>query len=363
MIVWNILGMVLWLWLIPFGLALLAGHRKKNHNGSTEQCFPGTTWIVGYILMFALLEIVGIPVMLCFVYHGFSTFCKIYAALLLILASAGIVLSLRDHTLVNQWRSAWSSFCQEIWNNWENRILFLLVILLIGFQLYMSFFTSSFDGDDAYYGVQALTAQQIDTLYRIDPNNGKSTILDARHALALFPIWEAFIGTMCGMHATIVAHSIVPLVMIPLSYLLYNEIAKKLFPKKPSLRLLFLFFMALWQMFGNVSIYTTETFFLTRTWQGKSFAGNFILPAVFWLYLCLFANEETKTERRNGWFLLATLHLAAGASSSLAVLLSCLLAVGLGVLFWVKEKRFSNLLYAGLSCIPGGLYVLLYLLL
>ena len=209
--------------------------------------------------------------------------------------------------------------------------------------------------------------------------------LDARHALALFPIWEAFVGTMCGIHATIMAHSVVPLFLIPLTYLIYYEIGRELFCNKKRLLPMFMVLMALWQMFGNVSIYTTETFFLTRTWQGKSFAGNFIIPAVFWIFLCLFREEERenqqkldlgaeadaegknrKIQRENSgslWILLTLLNLAAGASSSLAVLLSCALTMGLGMLLAIRSRRFRNLIYAGLSCVLGGIYVILYMML
>ena len=145
-----------------------------------------------------------------------------------------------------------------------------------------------------------LTAQQTDTLYRIDPNRGVSMPLDARHALALFPIWEAYVGTMCGIHATVMTHSVAPLLLIPLTYLIYYEIGRELFCNKKRLLPMFMVLMALWQMFGNVSIYTTETFFLTRTWQGKSFAGNFIIPAVFWIFLCLFREEE-RENRQKDW--------------------------------------------------------------
>ena len=260
-----------------------------------------------------------------------------------------------------------------------------MFLLLVGFQLYMAFTRASFDGDDAYYVVQALTAQQTDTLYRIDPNRGVSMPLDARHALALFPIWEAFVGTMCGIHATVMAHSVVPLFLIPLTYLIYYEIGCELFCSKKRLLPMFMVLMALWQMFGNVSIYTTETFFLTRTWQGKSFAGNFIIPAVFWIFLCLFRESDRgnqqklalgaeadaegksrKIQRENSgslWILLTLLNLAAGASSSLAVLLSCALTMGLGMLLTIRSRRFRNLIYAGLSCVLGGIYVILYMML
>ena len=363
MIVLKILGMLLWLIVIPFGIGLLMMSAGKKSNVQNQVCSIGTTMLWGYILQFTLLEIVGIPVMLCSVYHGYSNFYKIYAPLLVIAATVGIWISVRRHVIQNMAKVSWKQFRKEVGDTWESRISLLLFLVVVAFQLYMAFTRASFDGDDAYYGVQSLMAQQTDTLYRINPNNGRSMPLDARHALALFPIWEAFLGTMCGIHATIVAHSIVPLVLIPLSYLIYYEIAKLLFSDKKALLPLFLIFMAVWQMFGNVSIYTTETFFLTRTWQGKSFAGNFVIPAVIWLFLCLFPDkrEGERTPMWKNWIILGALNLAAGASSSLAVLLSCLMTVGFGVLFAIKERKLRNLIYACISCSLGGVYVLLYL--
>lgn len=391
MIILKILGLVFWLLVIPVGLGLLFRKAPKREQLPEKLQTTGVMLLIGYLLLFALLEIVGIPVMLFSVYHGYSRMVILYAVLLVLGAGTGYGFWIyrkkkaqkRSGAVEETNRFQW--FRKEPYDTWEGRLLLILFLLLVGFQLYMAFTRASFDGDDAYYVVQALTAQQTDTLYRIDPNRGVSVPLDARHALALFPIWEAFVGTMCGIHATIMAHSVVPLLLIPLTYLIYYEIGRELFCNKKRLLPMFLALMALWQMFGNVSIYTTETFFLTRTWQGKSFAGNFIIPAVFWIFLCLFRESDRETrqkvdfsvevnsERKSRklprgnsgslWMLLTLLNLAAGASSSLAVLLSCALTMGLGVLLTIRSRRFRNLIYAGLSCILGGAYVLLYMML
>lgn len=391
MIILKILGLVFWLLVIPVGLGLLFRKAPKREQLPEKLQTIGVMLLIGYLLLFALLEIVGIPVMLFSVYHGYSRMVILYAVLLVLGAGTGYGFWIyrkkkaqkRSGAVEETNRFQW--FRKEPYDTWEGRLLLILFLLLVGFQLYMAFTRASFDGDDAYYVVQALTAQQTDTLYRIDPNRGVSVPLDARHALALFPIWEAFVGTMCGIHATIMAHSVVPLLLIPLTYLIYYEIGRELFCNKKRLLPMFLALMALWQMFGNVSIYTTETFFLTRTWQGKSFAGNFIIPAVFWIFLCLFRESDRETrqkvdfsvevnsERKSRklprgnsgslWMMLTLLNLAAGASSSLAVLLSCALTMGLGVLLTIRSRRFRNLIYAGLSCILGGAYVLLYMML
>ena len=392
MIILKIAGLLFWLLVIPVGLGLLFRKAPRREQMPEKLQTAGVTLLIGYLLLFALLEMVGIPLMLLSVYHGYSRMVILYAVLQISGAVAGyefwIYRKKRIQKLSDVFKGAnlFSWLRRAPYDAWEGRILLVLFLLLAGFQLYMAFTRASFDGDDAYYVVQALTAQQTDTLYRIDPNRGVSMPLDARHALALFPIWEAFVGTMCGIHATVMAHSVVPLLLIPLTYLIYYEIGRELFCNKKRLLPMFMVLMALWQMFGNVSIYTTETFFLTRTWQGKSFAGNFIIPAAFWIFLCLFREEERENRQRIGlaaktpsetkkqkkirgwnnaglWMILTSLNLAAGACSSLAVLLSCALTMGLGVLLAIRSHRFRNLLYAGLSCALGGAYVLLYMML
>lgn len=396
MIVLQILSLMVWLLAVPFCIGLLPGRLMKK-----ELRTPGILWIAGYIILFVLLELVGIPIVLSVDYHGFTIFSRWFAAVLLLFATAGVYMVVRGRESGNgvclNYKETWRASSQE------EKIMLFLFLVLVGIQLYMAFTRASFDGDDAYYGVQALTAQQIDVLYRIDPNNGRSSTLDVRHGLALFPIWEAFIGKMSGIHATIICHSVIPLVLIPLTYVLYYQIGRVLFQKRKDLLPMFMVIIALWQMFGNVSIYTTETFFLTRTWQGKSFAGNFVIPAVLWIFLRLFVTEETEKAKVQSecpdsksmdaespdakntdagytnvespdtgstdagniglWILLGCLNLAGGASSSLAVLLSVLLTAGLAVLFAIREKKFSIVVKAGFTCVPGGMYILLYLLL
>lgn len=388
MLAYRIVSLIFWLLVIPFCIGLLClPFLKKKHRT------PGVALIGGYLLQFTLLEIVGIPVVLLAVYNGFSTFIKWYTPFLVVCALAGIWV-----TYLKRRRGYELNF-KAVFNARENSLeswfYWILFLALLGFQLYMAFTRASFDGDDAYYGVQALTAQQIDTLYRVNPYTGRSSPLDVRHALALFPIWEAYVGSMSGVHATIMCHSVIPLILIPLTYLLYFQIGKALFGnrdgafQKRGLLPMFMVLIALWQMFGAVSIYTTETFFLTRTWQGKSFAGNFVIPAVLWIFLCLFEKGSSRSkgpglrlkegwsitengksilgEKKEGcqgqagfWILLGCLNLAGGASSSLAIMLSCLMTAGLGFLFAVRERRMGILIKAALACLPGAVYVLLY---
>ncbi len=374
MIVVKIVCLILGLIVIPLCMGMLF-FPLVGKNFRT----PGAALIAGYIFMFTLLELIGIPVVLLAVYNGFTLFVNLFTPCILLTAAAGVILALYRKKqsgayIYEMSRAAIRPDNTRKQISLEGKIVFGLFLILLGFQLYMAFTQASFDGDDAYYGAHAVAAQQLDTLYRVNPYTGRSAPLDVRHGLALFPIWEAYLGRMSGVHATIVSHTIVPLLLIPLTYILYYQIGKILLKKRKDLLPMFMVVIALWQIFGNISIYTPETFFLTRTWQGKSFAGSFVIPAVIWIFLCLFASDEEQEaldsfailnepeERKTGfWLLLACLNFAGGASSSLAVLLSCLMSVGFGVLFAVRKKRFGILVKAGFSCTAGAIYVLLYL--
>lgn len=381
MIILQILVLILWLLVLPvcMGLLFLPFIKRRRGAGVVLSVMPGfaleqseappsvmeafaVALVSGYILEFALVELIGIPVVIYVVYNGFSTFMKVLVPVLILLAVLGVCVAFRckkkekRQTFYAAGGGFGSSFGKI---SLEGKLLWILFLALVLFQMYMSFTRASFDGDDAYYGVQALIAQQVDTLYRINPYTGRSAPLDVRHALALFPVWEALAGSISGIHVTIICHSVIPLVFIPLTYLIYYQIGKTLFARKRELLPMFMLLLGLWQMFGNVSLYTTETFFLTRTWQGKSFAGNFVIPAVIWIFLRLYEDEKKAV----WWILLGALNLAGGASSSLAVMLSCLMTVGFGFLFAVSKRRISILIKSGLVCVCGGVYVLVYLLL
>ena len=128
---------------------------------------------------------------------------------------------------------------------------------------------------------------------------------------------------MTGIHATIVAHTLLPLIFIPLTYYVFVQIGRKLFSDGSVKLPIFLTLVSIMQIWGNISIYTNETFFLTRTWQGKSVLANLILLVELWLMLELCAREKSgKRQEETGsqlpyWLLLAVNHIAAAMMTSM----------------------------------------------
>ena len=85
----NILCLILWLVVVPFCMGLLFFPLV----GKTFRT-PAMALTAGYILLFMLLELIGIPVVLLAVYNGFTLFVRLFIPCILLCAAAGILITL-----------------------------------------------------------------------------------------------------------------------------------------------------------------------------------------------------------------------------------------------------------------------------
>lgn len=381
----SIISLLFWLLVIPFCIGLIPVRFL-----SPDRRNPGLVILAGYFCMWAVFGIVTIPAVLWVQYHNFSVASDCFTVLSILCAAAGLFVWYRNAKAGNPGLLTGRSR-EKSSMVWAERIEWLIFFGLAGFQLYKAAAYASFDGDDAYYVVASLIAQQADVMYRILPLTGGSTGLDVRHALAVFPMWVAFIAVKSDIHATIVSHVVMPIVLIPLTYLMYYEIGRILFRaetdgadreekeraagigrKKTGDRKtagnreklpVFMILMCMFQIFGNVSIYTNETFFLTRTWQGKAVAGSLVIPAFLWLFLSLY--DRIGKERRSEaglWLLLACVNVTAGICSSIAIFIVSILTAVTAFCLMIVERDFKVLVKIGAACIPNLIYMGIYVI-
>lgn len=354
----HLISVIFWLLVIPFCMGLVPVNFISGKRNN-----PGVILLAGYLFMWAVFEVITIPAVIWIQNDNFLFVLRWFTVILILIAISGLAIGymrLRKRE-IRKIRVKVPDIKLLI-RNPEAKIEWLIFLLIVGFQLYMSVTRASFDGDDAYYVVHSLIAQQTGTMYKYLPYTGWMTTLDARHALAVFPMWIAFVAVRADIHATIVSHVIMPLILIPLSYLVYYEIAKVLFAQRKENIPVFMIIMGMFQMFGNVSIYTSETFFLTRTWQGKAVVCSIIIPMMFLLLLWIFDKKDDRREQTAGiWIMLLCLNMATGICSSLAVFILAILLAFATICFAVAERNWRILIKPVLTCIPNAIYVLIYL--
>lgn len=347
--------LILLLILSPFGTGLMINRFVDEENRSF-----GATYVAGFLTLLALFQLIAVPIVFMDPW-GFETVVDMFTVVTTLFTGMGIV------GTMHYWRRVGKIFQKQsrfIERGRLEQIQWILVFVLIGLQLFMVVTHASFDGDDAFYVVQSVITNETNTLYRILPYTGGSTRLDMRHAMAVFPLWIAYIARMTGIHATIISHTILPVFLISLTYMIYYEIGKKLFKEKLDQLPSYMIFVCLLQIFGNVSIYNNATFLLMRTWQGKSMLANVVIPGVFMVLLWIFEGEPGKRSRRAGaWILLFMLNITAAMMSTASVFLNSFLIGIMAIVFSLQEKNIKILFKMAACCIPCVVYALLYVLL
>lgn len=239
--------------------------------------------------------------------------------------------------------------------------LWCCVGCLLLFQLVAACFLAYEEGDDAFYVAISTSTVDADTMYQKLPYTGGPSVLDARHALAPFPIWVAFMAKLSGMHPAMTAQVALPVVLIGMAYGVLYLLGSRLCGGDTRKLPLFLVLAECLVLFGGYSTYSAENFLLVRTAQGKAVLASIVIPFLL-LLLCLLL-ERCKEGGGTGawyWCLFALTMVTSCLCSTLGSFLTCLFVGIVGLCGAVCFKRWKILpLLAGCCVIPMGM-VLLY---
>ena len=381
-VVISILQLLLWLLVVPFSIGLLFNFILPEFRRTV-----GITFILGYLVYMAVFEVIAITSMFKVVYSAFTYCRRSFIIVVLLLAAFGIARSIRilndaDGKFLALFPGEAHADIRDLLNprtdpktykadyTLESRVYWGIFFAIMAFQMIMSVVMASFDGDDAYYVVESLLAQQADVMNTILPYTGNSTSLDIRHALAVITMWIAFIAKVSGVHATIVSHSVIPLLFIPLVYLVYAEIGKMLFKEKKEMLPVFMIIVSFLMMFGNVSHYTPATFFLMRTWQGKALVGNLVFPMIFWIFLEMYnlveiekksnSTSSSRINRISPWIMLALVNMLSGMCSAMGVIFGSGIIALLSLLLLIFSRSWKVIVGTVLCLVPNLVYLALY---
>lgn len=356
--------LIFFIGVLPYILGMLPVSLQQEENHICEDKKPGIVMIAGWFLMFALFQLVAVPVIIMEL--PFTYLVIAYDVVLCI--SIAIAIYRGRRVLVGQWNA-----CKRLWINCSSAkwsvektgytIGCVIAIALLLFQLTATFKLEHYDGDDAYYVAASVATDLYDTMYLRDNYTGYQFTLESRHALSPTPIFIAWLTRMTGVHPTIIAHSILGPFWICLMYLIYWQIAGRLCKDKKLYRPWFMVFLMMWFLFGNVSIYTTETFALTRIWQGKGLVTSIMIPAMFLCLINLYDAYEAGRKIRCEWFMLLCCVFATVFATSTSIFLVPIFLGLAGLLYAFKLKRIRCFVQLCAATAPALVYGVLYIIL
>ncbi len=342
----SVLLAIIWLLIVPFGCGMLITKWLPKERHSFE-----CVLLSGYLIMIAFFQCFYLG----FVLAGSISFRVLSIVFGIFIGVYGTCSAWLGKTVIKD--------CIDKCRNKEALILKIVFGLMVAVQFIMRLRLQISDGDDAFYIATANATNVSGTMNLIQPYTGFFTDnLDARHAFASAPVWLAFLSRMTGIHAAVMGHSVLSLVLILLHYFIVLEMGGLFFSEKKYQKYLFASIVALFNIYGYVSIYTAQTFFLTRTWQGKSIFANLFLPALLLILLWL-GDVEKKVKNINLYYVLAGIAiLGATAMTTMGVfMMPMVFMIGI-ILLAIYKKNLWILLKGAMACVPAGVVGILYLL-
>ncbi len=313
---------------------------------------PAMTYLCGCFLSFAVFEVTAVPFIL--LEKSFTALVIAYTAIIVVLFVYALSCAKGTVAAYIEQIKAFRAETLHIKAGWA------AAIIVIGMQMAYAVMFEYYDGDDAYYIAMAVLTDTFDTMYLRDAYSGYLRPLDARHALSPTPVYQAWLSRLSGIAPAAVAHTMLAAAWLLLMYCVISQICAKLFDRdKRKYRPVFMIFIALWFAFGNISLYTAETFAMTRTWQGKGLMAGTVIPALF---LCFLNLAEEKVDK-GSFMLLVCVVLSAVFATSVSFMIIPT-AVGLAAVFiGIKKREIKTPALMLASCVPcillGGIYLVM----
>lgn len=354
----QVLIFILLLAVIPF---LAGGIFVRAGEGGVRPVFR---WVSGQMLIWAGFQIICVPLILLCWENNFRHLCVLFGGFLAALSLLALGLEVRRKKGLSLQGTKIRRAVKSIWE--ADRAAFFLwlsVFGLIVLQQVLAAVLAYEEGDDAFYVATAVVTESSNTMYQILPYTGSLTGLSARHGLAPFPVWVAFLSRLSGMHAATVSQIVLPVVLIAMAYSVFFLMGKRLLGENPRELPLFLLFTGLLVTFGGQSLYTSENFLLVRTAQGKAVLAGIVIPFLFWLMFP--PAERLQRGEKVGfrhWLLLGATMISGCLCSTQGALMVCLLAGAGGLVTALRCRSGKVLLPVAVCCAVPMVFAVLYLL-
>ena len=304
----------------------------------------------GFMLMCALFLILALPMILMRI--PFHVLVYAWTAVTGILSVVSLFLMVRnkDYKVVTDgFKELWTDIsCDRF-----TACICALALLVIVFETGLLTCKMHVDTDDARFVADAMEALENDTMLLHHPITGQyfgvATGEQRKDITAPYPVYIGLFARLSGIHPAICAHTVFPLLFIPLSYMVFWLISGWIFAGNVKLRGLFVFFLSVLHLFSFETTFSAGYTLLTIIWQGRSAAAMIMLPLLWYILLRITDRDRIRT---GDYVLMLLATLANAMLSNMTALFSLLMCVAYMTFITIKKRSFRIMLYSVLSLLP-----------
>ena len=327
------------------------------------RCTVSGSLIMGYLLTWTVIQLFSVPVTLMkgsFRLIACSCLAVLIIAALFFVISTFKVKTPKTESMIS---GTVSGFGKCVSNRFT-AVLFVIFLVLSAFIFYKMIRYYHLDADDTRYVINAVDILRTDSILQTDPTSGTPLQLAYgdfyKDLVSSWSVFLAYTGFVTGLSPTIAAHTVMHVILYILILSLYWRFSLILFADKDSdkarqNRIVFMYFVQLVILFGYYSLQSSETFILTRLWQGKSVVAGFGVPLLIYLFVNIYENPKRKAY----WMLILLTAVSMCHMSAMGIVISAVMIAAIGLYTAIAKKKIWICIVAFLCCIPSGVYFMI----
>ncbi len=353
----NILLIVIWALIVPYLAGRLISMWSKSPATGLNICMNLS---FGFMVMCAVFIIPAIPMIL--LHAPFHVLKYTWLFLMAVICTSSVVLSVKRMKQAKETKDIASdkTDTEDAAVDIFTICIWIAAIAVIVFETGLLTVRMHTDTDDARFIVDAMEALSKDTMLEYNPITGVYHGIpvgeQAKDLTAPYPLFIALISSLTKVHPAIMAHTVMPALYIPLSYLVFSLIGGLIFNEDLKKKGVFLFFLSLIHLFSFETIFSSGYTLLTIIWQGRSVAAMIMLPLTWFLLLGMGDKEMLKS----GDFAMAGISaLACAMLSNMGSLFAFILCMAYAFSYSLQDKKLKPLLCMGLAMVPDVMVIVL----
>lgn len=348
----KILGVILLLYLMP----CIVGDRVNRILKIDSTVVKN--FLIGNIFIWALFQLVTVPLVLA------------KQSFLIVVTIVNVVLF--GLCLYWVYDEIYRKKCKELkWKYWMKRVpkmsnsdfvsMVIMEVMIVAL-LFAIIFLQHTDADDSRFVVNAVEIVRTNRMFLTDVITGYELEIWngelIKDITSPWAVYIAYYAKMTQIPAVIMAHSVLPVSLMLCALSVFWLLAGEFFQKNLTDKSMFLCFVILLNVYGSFSVYSAETFLLTRIWQGKAVVASVAIPAMFlfgmWLYRC---------ESRLGFYILiAMMNLGMCLMSGMGIIIGAIMMAAMGCVFGVKMCSWRIVFTLCMLCLFNVSYYAFYVM-
>lgn len=305
----------------------------------------GKAYAVGFVGMWAILQLITVPLVM--LKQSF---------IVVVIAESVLICALCLYGLIKR---QFASPVPKLEGAGE-KCAFAAVCIIVVALLAVTALMQHTDADDSRFVVNAVDIVRTNKMFLTNPATGQPiAVWEGELIKDITSPWAVFIAycaKVTGIHATIMAHTFLPIALTLMMCVVYWMLSDIFFRGDIVYRSVFTIMAIILNIYGYYSVYSAETFAITRIWQGKAVVASVGIPLIFLISMWIYENIE-----QNGLYVLLFMTgLAMCLMSGMGIIIGAVMLGCIGFLYGVMKKSFKVFFKMIAAVLPCIIYFAIY---